>query len=299
MVRPIGGGGMQNVRGIRGRNQPADESIASGSSDSADSSMNQMSPTPDSVRSVTPTGRAVTYDSDTSSSSSTVDSVPASDADVTVVQATPSPQDQVSHARQTGTRSGGNRVSTTPRTAQPSSGPGGRAARKHVRTPVRTPGTPRTVPPLDFGRDDSAWSSGRREASSRPMVKPPARKVPKPVASVSRPAAPPPPDKNRRKQTRPVKSQTRALKEIQKYQKSTELLIRKLPFSRLVREIANDMPGGPLMWQGQALLALQEAAEAYMVGFFEDSVQCAIHAKRVTVMPKDFHLVRRIRGSVM
>merc|ERR1712230_83674 len=79
---------------------------------------------------------------------------------------------------------------------------------------------------------------------------------------------------------------TVALRHIRKYQKSTELLIRKLPFQRLVRYIANDFKTD-LRFQSSAVLALQEAAEAYMVGLFEDTNLCAIHAKRVTIMPKD------------
>ncbi|KAH7280753.1 hypothetical protein KP509_36G013100 [Ceratopteris richardii] len=134
---------------------------------------------------------------------------------------------------------------------------------------------------------------------------------------------------------------TVALREIRKYQKSTELLIRKLPFQRLVREIAQDYKvsfnafarivylfvlssdnssfhwrvgheNGPfteqlfsvseylmadLRFQSHAVLALQEAAEAYLVGLFEDTNLCAIHAKRVTIMPKDVQLARRIRGE--
>lgn len=112
--------------------------------------------------------------------------------------------------------------------------------------------------------------------------------------------------------------------EIRKYQKSTELLIRKLPFQRLVREIAQDFKVRPviptnacnflfacapsrltgypflqtdLRFQSHAVLALQEAAEAYLVGLFEDTNLCAIHAKRVTIMPKDIQLARRIRGE--
>ena len=87
-----------------------------------------------------------------------------------------------------------------------------------------------------------------------------------------------------------------ALREIRKYQKSTELLIRKLPFQRLVREIAQDYKCD-LRFQSTALLALHEAAEAYMVGLMEDTNLCAIHAKRVTIMPKDMQLARRIRGD--
>ena len=89
---------------------------------------------------------------------------------------------------------------------------------------------------------------------------------------------------------------TVTLREIRRFQKSTELLIRKLPFQRLVREIASDFKTD-LRFQSSAVLALQEAAEAYMVGLFEDTNLCAIHAKRVTIMPKDVQLARRIRGE--
>ena len=84
--------------------------------------------------------------------------------------------------------------------------------------------------------------------------------------------------------------------EIRAYQKSTQLLIRKLPFQRLVREIAEDFKT-ELRFQGAAIMALQESAEAYLVGLFEDSNLCTIHAKRVTIMPKDIQLARRIRGE--
>ena len=89
---------------------------------------------------------------------------------------------------------------------------------------------------------------------------------------------------------------TVALREIRRFQKSTELLIRKLPFQRLVREIASEYRS-ELRFQSSAVLALQEASEAYMVGLFEDTNLRAIHAKRVTIMPKDMQLARRIRGE--
>ena len=93
---------------------------------------------------------------------------------------------------------------------------------------------------------------------------------------------------------------TVALREIRKYQKSTDLLIRKLPFARVVREVAQDFYVGnePLRWQALAVMALQEAAEAFLVHLFEDANLCAIHAKRVTIMVKDIQLARRIRGPV-
>lgn len=89
---------------------------------------------------------------------------------------------------------------------------------------------------------------------------------------------------------------TVALREIRKYQKSTELLIRKLPFQRLVKELSEYF-GKDIRFQSAALLALQEATEAYMVGLFEDANLCAIHDHRVTVMPRDIQLARRIRGD--
>ncbi|KAI1738325.1 histone-fold-containing protein [Xylaria scruposa] len=99
----------------------------------------------------------------------------------------------------------------------------------------------------------------------------------------------------RRRRYRPG---TVALREIRKLQNSTELLMKKLPFSRLVREIAlNLRPRDEGMrWQSHAILALQEAAEAFLVHLFEDTNLCAIHAKRVTIMQKDIQLARRIRG---
>jgi len=89
---------------------------------------------------------------------------------------------------------------------------------------------------------------------------------------------------------------TVALREIRRYQKTTELLIRKLPFQRLVRELAQENMQ-QYRFQPSAILALQEATEAYMVGLFEDTNLCAIHAKRITVTPKDMALARRIRGE--
>ncbi|KAF2484759.1 putative histone 3 [Neohortaea acidophila] len=93
---------------------------------------------------------------------------------------------------------------------------------------------------------------------------------------------------------------TVALREIRRYQKSTELLMAKLPFSRLVREVSmNVAPYNTAItrWQSQAIQALQEAAEAFLVHLFEDTNLCAIHAKRVTIMQKDIQLARRIRGA--
>lgn len=85
--------------------------------------------------------------------------------------------------------------------------------------------------------------------------------------------------------------------EIRKYQKSTDLLLRKAPFARLVREICMKCSHGvPLSWQSTALMALQESAEAFLVRLFEDSYLCSLHARRVTLYVKDIQLARRIRG---
>ena len=92
-----------------------------------------------------------------------------------------------------------------------------------------------------------------------------------------------------------------ALREIRTYQKSTDLLIRMMPFQRLVREIAQDYATTTnkegIRFQSTALLAIQEAAEYHLVRMFEDANLCATHAKRITIMPKDIRLSHRIRGE--
>lgn len=116
------------------------------------------------------------------------------------------------------------------------------------------------------------------------------------------------------KRPRRYRPGTVALREIRKYQRSTDLLIRRLPFQvccyllpadhgwgvgqRLVREIAQEFKS-ELRFQATAIMALQEAAEAFLVSLFEDMNLSAIHAKRVTVMPKDLQLARRLRGDVV
>ena len=95
---------------------------------------------------------------------------------------------------------------------------------------------------------------------------------------------------------RRFKPGTVALREIKRYQKGTNLLLLKAPFQRFVRAICEGIDAD-LRFQSQALLAVQEAAEMYLIGLFEDSNLCAIHANRVTVMKKDLELARRIRGE--
>ena len=90
---------------------------------------------------------------------------------------------------------------------------------------------------------------------------------------------------------------TVALREIKRYQKSTELLIRRLPFQRLVREVAQCFLSSEVRFQSAAIEALHEASEAYLTSLLEDTNLCAIHAKRVTIMPRDIKLACRIRGE--
>lgn len=92
-----------------------------------------------------------------------------------------------------------------------------------------------------------------------------------------------------------------ALYEIRKYQRSTELLISKIPFARLVKEVTDQFTTEEqqLRWQSIAILALQEASEAYLVGLLEHTNLLALHAKRITIMRKDMQLARRIRGQFL
>ncbi|XP_062978748.1 histone H3-like centromeric protein A [Elgaria multicarinata webbii] len=147
--------------------------------------------------------------------------------------------------------------------------PAGPSSRRTPSTPPRrgrSPGTPRQGPPP-------------RTSPRRPHQRQP------PAAEAGR---------RRRRRYRPGQ---RAMLEIRKYQKSTNLLISKLPFARVVREVCLDYTRGvDMQWQAMALLALQEAAEAFLVHLMEDAYLCAIHAKRVTLFPKDLQLARRIRG---
>jgi histone H3 len=125
--------------------------------------------------------------------------------------------------------------------------------------------------------------------NERAATKAAGRKLP--IRSTSGRAVAPPATKTRR-----YRPGTVALREIRRYQKATDLLIRKAPFQRLVREIAQDMKKDVRI-QSTALLALQEAAEMHLIQLFEDANLCALHAKRVTVMTRDIQLARRIRGE--
>ena len=120
----------------------------------------------------------------------------------------------------------------------------------------------------------------------------PVRSVPKPVCN----AAPRPggvasqaPRKPRR-----YRPGTVALREIRKYQKTTHHLIPKRPIQRLVREIAQDLNKGDFRFSSGSLAAIHEALEAFVVGVLEHANLCSIHAKRVTLQPKDIQLVMRL-----
>ncbi|XP_070600119.1 histone H3-like centromeric protein A [Erythrolamprus reginae] len=173
----------------------------------------------------------------------------------------------------------------------PSAGPSSR----------RTPSTP---PRRGRGRGRPRTSPRRGQTSPRRSG---------PTQSPRQPAA----VQRRKRRYRPGQ---RALLEIRKYQKSTDLLIPKLPFARVessstqtlhslagedglcsshqkVREICLEYTRGvDMMWQAMALLALQEACEVFLVHLMEDSYMCTLHAKRVTLHPRDIQLARRIRG---
>ena len=98
------------------------------------------------------------------------------------------------------------------------------------------------------------------------------------------------------KKTHRFRPGTVALRQIRKLQKGTELLIQKAPFQRLVRATAAEHKDG-LRFAASALAALQESTESYVIGLLADSNLCALHAKRVTAMPADLHLARRLRGE--
>jgi len=142
---------------------------------------------------------------------------------------------------------------------------------------------PPSDPKKGRGRPSTSTPVQRLKTNKKQTVKSPARKTPL-GKETYRP--------------RKYRPGTRSLMEIRKFQKSTNLLIPKLPFSRVLREICyNVCNGRDFRFQSQAIMALQEAAEAYLVTLFEDSLLCTIHAKRVTLMPKDMTLARRIRGE--
>ena len=148
----------------------------------------------------------------------------------------------------------------------------------------------------------TAWASTSSSRASKPVAstsgRSSSRKGPTPqqaqIKACRAVKVPVPPLKKKPK----YRPGTMALKEIGCYQKSTALLIHKLPFQRLVREIAQDFKPD-LYFQSASIICLQEASKAYLVGLFEDSKLCTIHTKWVTIIPKDILLACRIRGERM
>ena len=162
-------------------------------------------------------------------------------------------------------------------------------------------------PPLPSNDDDDwFWCHPKIPGSGKAPRKPPSAKTSskkmKGVSKISKSKGKKLPvsqqgQKGQQKKPHRYRPGTVALREIQRYQKSTELLIRKLPFQRLVRELAQDLGKINVCFQSGAIMALQEASEAYLVGLLEDANLCAVHAKWVTIMPKDIQLACRIRGE--
>ncbi|OWZ14006.1 histone H3 [Phytophthora megakarya] len=176
-----------------------------------------------------------------------------------------------------------------------------------VSTPPNTPPFAVTRGPASTRPAASSVSSAsppRNLPARRPSVAPVGRQAAihaTPTAPRSKRKATPP----RRRSIGPTATKTvkrrkkpgeLALREIRLLQRSTKLLLRKLPFARVVREIQTEFTGMGYRWQAEALLALQEAAETYLVRTFEDANLCAIHGKRVTLQVKDIQLALRIRG---
>ena len=159
-------------------------------------------------------------------------------------------------------------------------------------------------PPLP-SNDDDGWFRHHPNlpGSGKAPRKPPQAKTPskktKGVSKATKTKGKKLPASQQGQQKKPHRYRpgTVALREIRRYQKSTELLIRKLPFQRLVRELAQGLGKINAHFQSGAIMALQEASEAYLVGLLEDANLCAVHAKRVTIMPKDIQLACRIRGE--
>ena len=154
-----------------------------------------------------------------------------------------------------------------------------------------------------------ASRSPRRTGQSAPKRPHSPKKKPKKAKKARRDPPEEPSEDSRRKSSRlnpPTPAPTdapkrrkpgaRALREIRRYQKSTALLMRKLPFQRVVREIARDY-NTQIKFQTSALMGLQEAAEYYLVRLLEAAQHAAIHAKRITIQPKDIHLVRYMRAE--
>ena len=127
---------------------------------------------------------------------------------------------------------------------------------------------------------------GTARKSMKSPAKSPAKKVPRPAKLAVEGVA-------KKRRFRPG---TVALREIRHYQKTTEPVLRKAPFQRLVREIAQSYKAD-LRFQGDALAALQEASEAYLVQKFGDAHLIALHSKRVTLQARDMKLLQSLQKT--
>ncbi|CAG2106525.1 unnamed protein product [Medioppia subpectinata] len=163
-----------------------------------------------------------------------------------------------------------------------------------TRTPAKVASTPvrSTSTPLAATTSGKTLAAKRQRLSAKKSRKQSAPKARRPDGDTHADGTAT--SGHRRKRYRPG---TVALREIRRFQNTTDLLVRKLPFARLIREILQDIyPSNAIRWQHSALMAIQEATEAYLIGLFEDTNIVAINAKRVTIMPRDMRVVRRIRG---
>ncbi|XP_050385830.1 histone H3-like centromeric protein cnp1 [Argentina anserina] len=104
------------------------------------------------------------------------------------------------------------------------------------------------------------------------------------------------PEAQTQRKKRRYRQGTVALREIRHFQKTVKLVIPTIPFIRCVREITGTLSDDVTRWTAEAMQCIHEAAEDYLVHLFEDSMLCAIHAKRVTLMKKDLELARRLGG---
>ena len=175
-----------------------------------------------------------------------------------------------------------------PGASAPKSGAAKTARKSGAAKTARKSGAAKTA------RKSGAAKKAPTSGAAKPAGKPRASNAPK--STIQKPASKKPAGSSPAgvKKSHRFRPGTVALREIRRYQKSTDLLIRKLPFQRLVREIAQDYKTD-LRFQAASIHALQEATEDYLVGLFEDTNLCAIHAKRVTIMPKDMQLACRIK----
>ena len=161
-------------------------------------------------------------------------------------------------------------------------------AKQHVDNP----------PPLPENDDDDwYWHHPKLPGSGKAPRKQLQPKAPKRKGKAKGSVKMLPPSQQSMKKPHRYRLGTVALREIRWYQKSTELLIRKLPFQRLVRELAQDLGKINIRFQSGTIMALQEALKAYLVGLLEDTNLCTVHAKRVTIMTKDIQLAWQIQGE--